>query len=280
MTRPSWLAELLAQGAVAHSRVSSVEARQTLQTLQTLGLVKIAAHKTRRAVTVLEPAAFARWAEANFPAEDASIEALPARAQNIGHERDSKVGVTTHTVQPVLFKWFDKDPDAPLAQLSQTYGMVGATSDRLRRLPLPETWRLLTVENWESFYTLSYRIADIPIITVYLGGNVSEVTLSALADLNPVPAAILHFGDYDWAGLAIFQRLEARLPRARLYVAPDLAGLFQRYGRRDLAEKQPVTSLDLQNPKCRTVIAHIAQYNAGLEQEIVPPPQPADFHES
>ncbi|MBN2006283.1 MAG: DUF2399 domain-containing protein [Anaerolineae bacterium] len=248
-----------------------------LQTLQTLGLVKVATHKTRRTITVLDPASFARWTATNFPTEELPVELLPARAQNIARERDSKVGATTHAVQPVLFKWFDPNPDASLAQLSQIYGMVGVTSERMTHLSLPAVWYLLTVENWESFYTLSYQTSSVPVMMVYLGGNVSDVALATLADLTPSPSAILHFGDYDWAGLAIFQRLEARLPQAQLYIARNLTSLFQRYGKRELVEKQALASLDLQHPKCQPVIACIAQYNAGLEQEIVPAPSWDDF---
>lgn len=277
MVRPSWLRELLAQGSVAHSRVRSTEARQILRTLQTLGLVKITTHKTRRTLTVLDPESFAHWVAINFPVEDASAELLPNRAQNIVRGRDSKAGATTHSVQPVLFKWFDSNPDAPIAQLSQTYGMVGVTSERLAHLSLPAVWYLLTVENWESFYALSYQTPSVPVMMVYLGGNVSDVVLTALASLCPYPTSILHFGDYDWAGLAIFQRLETWLPQAQLYVAPDLASLFQRYGKRDLVVKQTLASLDLHHPKCQPVIAYISQYNAGLEQEIVPPPTLNDF---
>lgn len=277
MARPSWLAELLEQGSVAYSRLRSTEAYKTLQTLQTLELVKVATHKTRRTITVLDLGAFTRWLDSNFPAEDALAELLPARAQNIARERDSKAGVTTHAVQPVLLKWFDPNPDTPLAQLSQTYGMVGVTSDRLTALALPATWYLLTVENWESFYTLSYPSCRVPVMIVYLGGNVSDVVLAALADLTPCPAAILHFGDYDWAGLMIFQRVETWLPQAQLYVPPNLADLFQRYSKRELVEKQAVAFLDLQHPQCQSVIACISQYNAGLEQEIVPAPAWDDF---
>lgn len=277
MVRPSWLTELLAQGSVAHSRVRSTEAHQILQTLQTLGLVKITTHKTRRTFTVLDPESFARWMAINFPVEATSAELLPTRAQNIVRERDSKAGATTHLVQPVLFKWFDSNPDAPIAQLSQTYGMVGVTSERLAYLPLPAVWYLLTVENWESFCALSYQTPNVPVMMVYLGGNVSDVVLSALASLCPYPAYILHFGDYDWAGLAIFQRLDAHLPHAQLYIARNLADLFQRYGKRELVEKQAVASLDLRHPKCQPVITHISHYNAGLEQEIVPPPTLRDF---
>lgn len=279
MERPTWMSKLLELGYIAYSQAGSQAAMQTLTKLATLGLVKFEVQGSRRKIVVLDAGQFRRWVEANYPLLDplATTE-LPARSQNITRRRNSKAGQTTHDVQPIMLKWFDPDPTVPLAHLTRQYGLVGLTSDRLNNLNLSRPWRLLTVENWESFYTLDYPEPTSLIVAVYLGGQVSEVILTALVHLNPPPSQLLHFGDYDWTGLAIFQRIQTAFPAATLYVPANIETLFQRHGNRKLVEVQAVSSqLNLNHSDCRRVVELIAQYNAGLEQEIVPQPLETDF---
>jgi hypothetical protein len=279
MERPNWMSKLLEQGYVAYSQAASQAARQILTKLTALGLVKVEVQGSRRRIVVLDNDQFRRWVEVNYPLIDpVAIAALPARSQNIARRRSSKAGQTTHNVQPILLKWFDPDPGAPLAQLTRQNGLVGLTSDRLNGLSLPQPWWLLTVENWEPFYRLDYPKLATSIVAVYLGGHVAEVTLTALARLTPPPAQVLHFGDYDWTGLTIFQRVQAVLPEATLYVPANIETLFQRHANHKLIEVQAAHARpSYTHSDCRTVAELIAQYNAGLEQEIVPQPAEADF---
>jgi hypothetical protein len=279
MKRPHWISNLLEHGFVAYSQAKSLTGQKVVSRLAALRLVKVEIQGSRRKIVVLESDQFQRWVEANYPLVDpVATAALPARSQNIARRRSSKAGQTTHDVQPVLLKWFESDPDAPLAQLTRQNGLVGLTSDRLHGLNLPQPWWLLTVENWESFYRLDYLEPTSSIMAVYLGGQVAEVTLTALAELTPPPERVLHFGDYDWAGLAIFQRVQAALPTASLYVPANIETLFQRHGNRKLIEDQAANArLSLRHSSCQAIIELIAQYNAGLEQEIVPQPGITDF---
>lgn len=279
MERPNWISKLLEQGYVAYSQVSSRAARQILTKLTAMGLVKVEVQGSRRKIAVLDSDQFRRWVEANYPQVDpAATAALPARSQNIARRRSSKTGQTTHDVQPVLLKWFGPDQGAPLARLTRQHGLVGLTSDRLNGLSLPQSWWLLTVENWESFYRLDYPEPTSLIVAAYLGGHVAEVTLTALAHMNPPPERALHYGDYDWTGLAIFQRLQAALPAARLYIPADIEALFQQHGNRTLIEAQAAHARrSYTHSDCHAIVELIAQYNAGLEQEIVPQPTETDF---
>jgi hypothetical protein len=87
------------------------------------------------------------------------------------------------------------------------------------------------------------------------------------------PARALHFGDYDRFGLAIYRRIRAALPQLMLYVPDDLAAPFRDFAGHDLLLGQPsLVARDDDRPELREVAALIAQYNAGLEQEIVRPP--------
>ncbi len=280
MERPSWILRLIEEGNVPFSQINSKTATSLLEQLTVLGLVKVEVQGRRRRIVVREAAQLQRWVEANFLVTDHPMPEQP-RAQNIARRRNSKTGPTSHRVQSILLRWFDPDPAVYLAHLTERFGLIGLMTDRLNALDIPEQWYLLTVENWESFYTLGYASPTIPIVAVYLGGNVAEVLLTALAQFIPPPTTILHFGDFDWAGLAIFQRVQTVLPTARFYQPPNLETLFKHYAnRRLIANQSGYAQLDINHPASQPVIDLIARYNAGLEQEIVPPPAESDFIET
>jgi hypothetical protein len=280
MERPNWISRLLEQGSAPYSQINSTAATSQVEQLIVLGLVGVEIQGRKRRIVVRDAGQLQRWADANFPAAEHPAPEQP-RAQNIARHRNSKTGPTSHQVQPLLLRWFDPDPTAPLARLSARYGLASLLTDRLTALELPDRWYLLTVENWEPFYTLAYDSLTVPIMAVYLGGNAAEVLLTSLAQLTPPPTEILHFGDFDWAGLAIFQRVQAVLPAARLYQPSGLGALFQRYANRQLITDQAgYAQLDLNHPASQPIIDLIARYNTGLEQEIVSPPTEADFTEA
>ncbi|MGE0083540.1 MAG: Wadjet anti-phage system protein JetD domain-containing protein [Desulfococcaceae bacterium] len=274
MKHPKWTVQLLETGAAPYSMLP----QHVLSQLSTLNLVRIQCNKTRRNIEVVHREQFAEWVRANFPDTQTPEQNLLRRAENIFARRSSKSGQTTHDVQPVLFKCFAPDETNKYARLTEEYGMAGIMSDRLNCLHLPDSWYLLTVENWESFYPLTYPNPSQTIIIIYLDGNVANITLSALAGLKKSPECILHYGDYDWTGLTIFQRIQSVLPKAELYIPDDTEDLFRRYARRDLTERQKHnTGFNPEHPKCLPVTRLIEQYNGGLEQEIVTPPCEKDF---
>lgn len=265
MTPPIWLATLLEKGTVGHSAVN----RKILDELLTLELVGIQSHGTRRTVVAIDPVPLARWAAARYPDHGLDPERMATRQGNIVRGGHSKAGRSGHSVLSLSFKWFGA-PNDPLSQLTQKFGLAAAMSDRLMNLSLPACWHLLTIENWEPFYRADYSGQTEPVMVAYLGGNAPEIVIEALKTLTPSPSRVLHFGDYDWDGLYIFQRLQSALPTARLYVPEDIALLFKRFGDRQLLARQtPKTAFDRRSRDCRPIIQLMAQHNAGLEQEIV-----------
>ncbi|MDM8556293.1 DUF2220 family protein [Desulfococcaceae bacterium HSG7] len=269
MKRPQWIKKLLETGEAPHSLLP----RHFLSELKNLNLVRIRRNKSRQRVEVIhnEFENFERWVIGKFPETEFSNNSMFPRAKNIITYRSSKSGQTTHKVQPVLFKWFDPDPENNWARMTNKYGMVGMTSDKMNFLQLPDNWWLLTIENWESFYPLVYPNPRQTIIVLYTSGNISNITLSSIAGLEKKPKHILHFGDYDWSGLTIFQRIQSILAGAVLYVPDDIEALFRKHARRYLAENQPV-NFEMEDPICSQIIRLIERYNGGLEQEIVTPP--------
>lgn len=269
MKRPSWLTTLLEKGSVAHS----VANRKILNELETLQIVCVKTAGMRRTVVVTDSSQLMQWLKAKYPKHAIDPETLPTRHGNIIRSGSSKIGKHSHDVLPFHFKWFGRDNDS-FSQQTNSFGMAAVFTDRLVDLPMPTQWRLLTVENWEPFYRADYTNASVAVMVVYLGGNVSEILLNALKTFSPPPERVLHFGDYDWEGLYIFQRLQKAIPSARLYIPKNIETLFKQYGCRNFLEKQKrKVAFDMANSSCLPVIKLIEQYNAGLEQEIVELPE-------
>jgi len=267
MKRPAWLTTLLEAGRVAHSAADG----RVLGELLALEIVAIRSAGLRRTVVAADPDQLRQWTDARYPPHKVDWQTLPTRQANIVRSGGSKIGKSAHSVLPFLFKWFG---DGPLSAMTRAYGMAAVCSDRLAELPVPSCWRLLTIENWEPFHRADYTAAPVPVMVAYLGGNVSEMVLDALNTFRHPPETVLHFGDYDWEGLYIFQRLQKVVPSARLYIPTNLETLFQQYGRREFLDKQKrKAAFDTDNPECRPVIRLIEQYNGGVEQEVVDLPE-------
>jgi hypothetical protein len=265
MTPPSWLTTLLEKGAVGYSAVN----HRALDELLTLEIVSIQSRGIRRTVVAIQPEQLARWTAARYPDHGLDPNRLATRQGNIVRSGRSKTGRSAHAVLPFSFKWFGS-PNEQWTRLTRDFGMAAVMTDRLSDLCLPKHWHLLTIENWEPFHHADYTDAIVPVMVVYLGGNASEVLIAAMQSLAPPPSRVLHFGDFDWDGLYIFQRLKGALPSARLYVPANIASLFSRFGDRQLIARQtPKAAFDRRNRDCRPIIDLIEQHNAGLEQEIV-----------
>jgi hypothetical protein len=269
MNRPSWLITLMDKGAVAHSAANP----KIFAELITLGIVAIKTAGIRRTLVASRPQQLRKWVNARYPDHGRVPDEAHVREGNIVRSGGSKAGGSAHGVLSFQFKWFGREDDL-WTQMTQIYGMAAVLTDRLAELILPATWRLLTVENWEPFFRADYSGALVPVMVVYLGGNASGSVMEALKTFSTPPEAVLHFGDYDWEGLYIFQRLQKMMPQARLYIPGNIETLFKQFGNRNLVENQKRKSLfDEKNSECLPVIKLIEQHNAGLEQEIVELPE-------
>jgi hypothetical protein len=271
MKPAAWIACLIRDGSIGYSHISR-ESLPLVEQLQALGLVALEIQGNRRRVLVRDQAAFQNWFDITYP----MLQPAPTpgrRAANIARTRQSKRGTATHDAQPLLLRWFSSDPSSPWAVLTQRCGMVGITSDRMDVLDIPESWVLLTVENWESFLALDY-LPQTTIVAIFTSGNIAESTLRQLALLQPPPTEAIHFGDYDWSGLAIFRRIQSFLPQLRLYVPSDIEELFSTFASYAILNGQLPLAVRPDDPaEVRRIIELIATFNAGLEQEVVVPPR-------
>ncbi|WP_129630833.1 Wadjet anti-phage system protein JetD domain-containing protein [Candidatus Oscillochloris fontis] len=271
MQPPAWITQLADNEAVAYSQIRPKD-KVLLEQIQALRLVEIATQGNQRRVVIINKEGFSQWFRTKYP-ETALAPVTGQRAANIARAGHSKAGVATHKAQPILLRWFSTDPNSTWADLTRRCGIIGITSDRLATLDLPPYWTLLTIENWEPFLAVDYAPQTGAIITIFTGGNIAETTLQALATLRPTPTQAIHFGDYDWSGLAIYRRIRATIPQCLLYIPTDIALLFRNFASHDLLIGQsPLVVREDDPPEFHEVTMLIAQYNAGLEQEIIAPP--------
>lgn len=271
MPPPAWMLRLVRDGSVPRSQVTS-ESQWVLEQTVALGLTAEEVQGSRRRVVTRDRLALERWLAAAYPPAVETV--LPGRrAGNIARARRSKAGTSTHDVLSLLLRWYDPDSSALLAQLTDRFGLVGLTTDRIAELPLPATWTLLTIENWESFLAADYRGCTGTVVVVYTGGNIAGTTLQGLMNIHP-PQRAIHFGDYDWAGLAIYRRLRVAIPSVQLYIPDNITSLFAQFAEPALLKGQaPIVVRDDDPSSLRTLVELITYHNAGLEQEIVPHPQ-------
>ena len=269
MKRPSWLTMLVDRGAAAHSAANP----KILAELISLGIVSIKTTGIRRSIVVAKSEQLCKWLDARYPDRGMVPDVAHIREGNIVRSGGSKAGSSAHAVLSFQFKWFGKEDDL-WTQMTITHGVAAVLTDRLADFTLPARWRLLTIENWEPFFRADYWGAPVPVMAAYLGGNAPGTVMEALKTFSTPPEIVLHFGDYDWEGLYIFQRLQKVLPQARLYIPVNIEALFRRFGKRKLIDKQKRKAIfDEKNRDCLPVIQLIEQYNAGLEQEIVGLPE-------
>jgi hypothetical protein len=265
MKPPAWLTTLVEKGSVGHSSANPSQ----LNELAHLGIVCVRSAGIRRTVTVIDPLQLVIWLQARYPQHGIDPDQLSTREGNIVRSGGSKTGRCSHAVLALQFKWFGNPTDC-LTQVTRAHGVAAVMSDRVVELTLPARWRLLTIENWEPFFRADYADAPVATMVVYLGGNVSDIVIEALKTFSVPPESVLHFGDYDWEGLYIFQRLQRAMPSSRLYVPENIEALFKQFGDRKLIRRQNrKAAFDLDNRECRAIIRLMEATNAGLEQEIV-----------
>lgn len=93
-----------------------------------------------------------------------------------------------------------------------------------------------------------------------------------LSWLQSIPNPYLHFGDFDFAGIRIYQQEYKRTlqERASLFIPKNLPEILHRYGNRELYNNQLslASQLSEEEPEVKELIRLLHQEHKGLEQEI------------
>lgn len=91
--------------------------------------------------------------------------------------------------------------------------------------------------------------------------------------LQSIPNPYLHFGDFDFAGISIYQNEYKKYlnERASLFFPQVIEELLPRYGNRDLYDKQLhlANQIVSNEPNVTQLLQQIHLYHKGLEQEIL-----------
>ena len=140
---------------------------------------------------------------------------LPARSRNIGTERHSKMGKTSHDCCYLLMKawdselvWEDGNSQLHVSELTKNFGAA------VLQINLGQAWHsnkpLFLVENQALFDCTDWLPKNFNGSLAYYAGQLSELLLQWLAQQKRIDVVTL-FPDYDGVGLSNFVRLNNAL---------------------------------------------------------------------
>lgn len=172
------------------------------------------------------------------PLNEADLPAgLPNRSRNIGINRNSKKGHSSHQRHYLLMKaladgvvWQDGQATLAVSNLTQQFGVAGLQVD------LVQTWRcnrsLLLVENQALFDRCDWLHPGFDGCMIYYAGQIPDLLLHWFS-LLPRSHHVQLFPDYDGVGLNNYVRLaQAMHPDAALafYWMPNWQEKLVRFG--------------------------------------------------
>lgn len=172
---------------------------------------------------------------------------IPARSRNIGTDRNSKKGSSSHACSYLLMKawdaevvWHDDYSVMYPAKLTLEFGVAAL------QLKATQSWQcnrlLLLVENQALFDRTDWLPTDFNGCLIYYAGQLSELFLQWLGEQKRCELVIL-FPDYDGVGLTNYVRLaEALHPDCSLqfYWLPYWVSKISQFGNPDLWRKTRV----------------------------------------
>ena len=208
------------EGQVARMQVpGTVRSSSDYSLLLQTEILKEIRRGAGRVVTVKDAEAFTRYLDSKYPGRAAEQEVCAIA--NVHRYRSSKAG-RKQAFGVVLLrgegtvKWNGHAHD--LGRATERIGCSACLRPRLR------AERICIVENLDTFTQAESLLGNWTFVHPY--GRIGTDTFAGLeAD------ELLHFGDYDFTGLADFLRLRARFPNVRLYLPDALEELWSRYAR-------------------------------------------------
>ena len=195
-----------------------------------------------------------------------------SRAKFVEVASDSKAGKSR------TFKGFLINSYEPIqAFLNDTPYIVNPTAgtfqfvyDYENFIPAADTV-IIGVENAENFCNINKQR--------YLFSNVKALFVSRYPQsqskdlikwLQKIPNPYWHFGDYDFAGINIYQQEYRKYlkNKASFFVPENFEELIQTYGNRKLYDQQKLNTSDIKEDELQILISLLHKYKKGLEQEV------------
>lgn len=202
-------------------------------------------------------------------------QAAPSRSNNIRMSGDSKLketelwqGFYFKVSEPIHAQWQGK----PLTLLPYPEG-IPVFMPQPETLSLPEGVTVVMIENSENFLKIETQLPLFQGLKCFFVSFYPREQHSYFIEwLQKQPNNYVHYGDFDFAGIHIYQSQYKKYVsgESRYLVPSGLLPLFRRYGKRALYNNQ----LSLQalikadEPGISELLEIIKREHKGLEQEI------------
>lgn len=202
-------------------------------------------------------------------------QAAPSRSNNIRMSGDSKLketelwqGFYFKVSEPIHAQWQGK----PLTLLPYPEG-IPVFMPQPETLSLPEEVTVVMIENSENFLKIETQLPLFQGLKCFFVSFYPREQHSYFIEwLQKQPNNYVHYGDFDFAGIHIYQSQYKKYVsgESRYLVPSGLLPLFRQYGKRELYNNQ----LSLQalikadEPGISELLEIIKREHKGLEQEI------------
>lgn len=272
------LAKLRDSGTIPTSAISRASEEKLKPLFQSEVLTKRPRGRGT-AIIVNKPGYLRQFIEKNFPEglENTAKNDM-TRNESARTFRDSKKR-SGRTAIPVFIRGFGESTlmyrsTGHTLNTARHTELFGVTSIMLTEdEPLPEyRGNIATVENLEVF-TAFQRLNPKNTIAVYTGGRIHRLLLKWLSSPETSKAVVIHYGDYDPAGLGDYLRIKtAREGKTELFIPPDLNALVKKYGSETLLGKSAHLIPRLHEAAdnvVKEVLEILLRNNRALEQEVL-----------
>ena len=137
---------------------------------------------------------------------------------------------------------------------------------------IPQDAVIVGLENFENFRSvekLRHLFGDNK--TLFVSRYPQEQSKDLLRWLQSVQNQFVYMGDYDFAGVNIYQQEYKKhlKERASFYVPGNIEELIEKFGNRKLYDSQRLNDATVSEPAIKELISLIHKHKKGLEQEIL-----------
>lgn len=202
-------------------------------------------------------------------------QAAPSRSNNIRMSGDSKLketelwqGFYFKVSEPIHAQWQGK----PLTLLPYPEG-IPVFMPQPETLSLPEEVTVVMIENSENFLKIETQLPLFQGLKCFFVSFYPREQHSYFIEwLQKQPNNYVHYGDFDFAGIHIYQSQYKKYVsgESRYLVPSGLLPLFRQYGKRELYNNQLFlqTLIKADEPGISELLEIIKREHKGLEQEI------------
>lgn len=202
-------------------------------------------------------------------------QAAPSRSNNIRMSGDSKLketelwqGFYFKVSEPIHAQWQGK----PLTLLPYPEG-IPVFMPQPETLSLPEDVTVVMIENSENFLKIETQLPLFQGLKCFFVSFYPREQHSYFIEwLQKQPNNYVHYGDFDFAGIHIYQSQYKKYVsgESRYLVPSGLLPLFRRYGKRALYNNQLFLQalIKADEPGISELLEIIKREHKGLEQEI------------